>query len=48
MNEDRTTGCLATDLMKVMTAWLWLFQNYGLIVENKYDNASVDPTKKHH
>ena len=45
MNEDRTTGRLATDFMKVAKVWLWLFRNHGLIIENKYGDASVDPPK---
>ena len=45
MNEDRTTGWLAINLMKVIKVWLWLFRNYGLIIENKHDDVSVDHTK---
>ena len=31
--------------MKEMKVWLWLFRYYGLIIESKYDNASVEHTK---
>ena len=45
INENRTTGWLATCFVKVTKVWLWLFQSYGLIIENKHDNTSVDPPK---
>ena len=44
IKEDKTTSWIETDYMKVMTFWLWLFRNHGLIVESKHNNASVDPT----
>ena len=46
MKEDKTTGCLTTYCMKVIKVWLWLFRDYGLIVESKHDNTSVEPTNQ--
>ena len=44
MKEDKITGWLATDYMKVMKVWLWLLRSCGLIIKCKCDNASVEPT----
>ena len=45
MKEDKTSGWLETDYIKVMKVFLWLFRNYGLNIESKYDNPSINPMK---
>ena len=45
MKEDKTSDWLATDYIKVMNVFPWLFRNYRLIIDNKYDNPSINYIK---
>ena len=37
MKEAKTTGLLVIDYIKEKV-WIWLYRNYRLIIESKYDN----------
>ena len=46
LNEDKTTGWLASDFMKVMKIWPYLLRNVDSIIEHKFKISSKVDVKK--
>ena len=42
LKEEKTTGWLAGDLLKVMKMWLWIFRNCDDIAQERFNQNDTD------